>query len=79
MLKNCCTCGYAFCDPSVNDLECENKDITEQELQIYFTEGKENCHHWTEQKQENKPLTIEQTKRMFEATHREAQKNRGAL
>jgi len=67
MLKNCCTCGYSFHDPSVNDLECENKDITEQELQEYFTEGKENCPRWIEQNKEQKPLTLEQTKRMFEA------------
>jgi hypothetical protein len=67
MLKNCCTCGNSFFDPSVNDLECESKDITEQELQKYFTEGKENCPHWIEQKREQKVLTLEQTKRMFEA------------
>jgi hypothetical protein len=52
---------------SVNELECDNKDITEQELQTYFTEGKENCPYWAEQDQSNKPLTVEQINRMFQA------------
>ena len=66
-MKNCCNCGFMFCDMSVNDIECENKDITEQELQEYFTEGKENCPHWKEQEYNNKLLTVEQVRRMFEA------------
>ena len=66
-MKNCCNCGYSFCDISVNELECGNKDITEQELQEYFTEGKENCPYWKEEGKNNKPLTIEQVNRMFEA------------
>lgn len=66
-MKNCCNCFYSFCDMSVNELECDNKDITEQELQTYFTEGKENCPYWAEQDQSNKPLTVEQINRMFQA------------
>lgn len=66
-MKNCCNCFYSFCDMSVNELECDNKDITEQELQTYFTEGKENCPYWAKQDQSNKPLTVEQINRMFQA------------
>ena len=66
-MKNCCNCGYGFCDMSVNELECENKDITEDELQDYFTDDKPNCSYWKESKKQSKALTIEQVNKMFEA------------
>lgn len=66
-MKNCCNCGYCFTDLSVNDIECDCPDITEDELQKHFTEDQPNCPHWIEQEQESKPLTVEQVKKMFEA------------
>lgn len=66
-MNNCCNCGFVFCDISVNDIECECPDITEDELQDYFTDGKPNCPYWKESEKQSKVLTIEQVNKMFEA------------
>jgi hypothetical protein len=42
----CNNCSLCFCDPSVGNKECECEDITEDELQEYFTNGKSNCPYW---------------------------------
>lgn len=44
--KICENCKYFWADYSVNAFECENNEVNEEELDEYFSEGKEGCPHF---------------------------------
>lgn len=41
MIKSCNNCKYRFTDQSTGATECDYQNITEEDLQKYFTNG--NC------------------------------------
>ena len=45
--KICENCKYLWADYSVNAFECENNEVNEEELDEYFSEGKEGCPHFS--------------------------------
>lgn len=40
---NCNTCKHCFRDESVGDRECMNDMLTEDEIEMYYAEMKDNC------------------------------------
>ncbi|HHX70980.1 MAG TPA: hypothetical protein GX708_23390 [Gallicola sp.] len=44
----CQECKYFYEDYSVGIAECENDQITEEELSIYFSDNKDGCPHKTQ-------------------------------
>lgn len=67
MIKNCNNCKYCFTDQSTGATECDYQNITEEDLQKYFTNEQANCSYWEGQRKESKLLTAKQVKKMFEA------------
>jgi hypothetical protein len=51
--KICENCKYLWADYSVNAFECENNEVNEEEIDKYFSEGKEGCPHFVEIEQED--------------------------
>ena len=44
--QRCCDCKYFWEDRSVNDTECQNDNMTEDELIKYYEDYNEGCPHF---------------------------------
>ena len=51
--KICENCKYLWADYSVNAFECESEEVNEEEIDKYFSEGKEGCPHFVEKVDNN--------------------------
>lgn len=47
--RHCETCIHCFIDDSVGYYQCVNEDLTETELEKYFTNGEDGCPHYEEE------------------------------
>lgn len=46
-MKKCCeTCKFYSYDGSTGTSDCSNDNITEEEIDLFYSEGMEGCPHW---------------------------------
>lgn len=67
-MQKCDNCRYFWEDTSTGTADCKNTDITQEELQDYFTDDNPDCPYWEgEGNGDLKILSVEQVNRMCEA------------